>query len=878
MRTLEKMKALIVGLLLAAGPLAFAGENLLANADFSGDGICGWNGWNTIAAGTTRLERRRGAGPDGADAYRISFPVEERLSQGGITLVAGEPYEASAWVRTSRLEKGVRFLCWNYGWFKHDQSELFPEDTHGKWQRFVWRFRPMESRKTYSFALTGTTPSGSSLEVSGLCLKALSDAVSAKSKRASLPQPLVSRIVPIDPLLSKVDRKTGEVLFFYSGNLDDDVTSYEVAASADGGKTWASAPLGADRRSRVRLGRLSVGGGGEWGMTVGVRKRGKSEFLMTNAYRSVLEPDVAPGPSGKRLNNFVTELLRVRNPGHDVRFYNPRRGWVYIGFPQGRPVMRISFRDCAIPIAKVRQGEPHVETMRYLNAGWHDLTVEGKTEGTELVVRAVKRLVNVSPNTSSERTDLMEWIWRADFTRRYLYSFCNQPGFYWRSRTDAPLRLLENAYWEERGMRIESIIGLTDHDPARESVAGCRKRLLGSDAWRQGLDITVDESGIEGTRRHKRINYSEAVWEASDAPNAINTFYYDAPDAVFTDPYSQATEIASVVNSGRGTGMLYPEVYPGIANDVSVLKRWGDQFARFRKSVVDLVPGAAENILYYIGTFIEPSDWTDWSAPEADAKVLYADLIRRIATDPAYGDPGGLAAGYFGNTDDDVARWVSKVVRYYAIEGGTEDLAARYGFAYLPGHLRNPDFAEGLKGWEVASGAPGSVQAKVVEGYGGFKGQNRKKAPPGTGDSIALLTRAEKPNVLSQTLTGLKPDAYYLVTFVAADEEDLRRPGAVTNGFFMARATVTGGEEIPELSGLHYSRARRRGEKVVLFNQYRVVFKAVANTARLMITDWKDASDPGAPLGRRTYVNFVNARKYYVEDESELEWLKSRRR
>jgi hypothetical protein len=71
---------------------------------------------------------------------------------------------------------------------------------------------------------------------------------------------------------------------------------------------------------------------------------------------------------------------------------------------------------------------------------------------------------------------------------------------------------------------------------------------------------------------------------------------------------------------------------------------------------------------------------------------------------------------------------------------------------------------------------------------------------------------------------------------------------------------------------------RRRNWKEILFNQYRVVFRATAPEAELSITDWESERDPGGELGRRIYVNFVNVRRYYVEDDEELRWLTTRRR
>ncbi len=476
---------------------------------------------------------------------------------------------------------------------------------------------------------------------------------------------------------------------------------------------------------------------------------------------------------------------------------------------------------------------------------------------------------------------------------RYTIPFFNVAAFYRRSR--APGRIVaENAELNERGMEIESMVGFGSSEPDRAKIDRVKGILFGGNGWADGFPRTIDENGVSSPRPW-RVNLSEAIWNACGAPQPVNAMYADAVHSVYTDPTTQTSEISAVVNSGRGNGMLYPEAYCAVLADSVAAHQWEDRLLRYRTSVTNLVPGAARSIVYYFGTFLEPGHYTDWSRPEGDMKVLYGDFIRRIATDPAFGEPGGIGAGYFGYTDDDTARWLSRVVRYYAIEGGTNDLASSYGFRYLPGHVKNADFEKGLDGWNVTLGGPDGVRALVVPGYGSSGGQNRKKAPKGTGDHVALFTRQRAPNSISQRLTGLEPGIYYHVHFVAADEEDVRRSdhshfitdaeaknipsGLVTNGTFMARANVTdGGVEIPELTGLHIPWVRRRNWKEILFNQYRVVFRATSSSATLTISDWRSDSDPGGEFGRRIYVNFVNVRKYYVENEEELAWLRSRRR
>jgi hypothetical protein len=85
---------------------------------------------------TSRIERSAENGPGGLPAYRIVFGKTDYLTQGRLSLVAGEIYEASAWIRTVALAGDVRFYCSDKGWSRDVHGPVFPRDTGGKWVRF----------------------------------------------------------------------------------------------------------------------------------------------------------------------------------------------------------------------------------------------------------------------------------------------------------------------------------------------------------------------------------------------------------------------------------------------------------------------------------------------------------------------------------------------------------------------------------------------------------------------------------------------------------------------------------------------------------------------------------------------------------------------
>ena len=852
---------------------AVAFTNLLFNADFGGDGIggvLGWDPWNPAS----RLERPAEKGPDGAPALRLVMPKGDYMMQHDLKLVEGEEYEAGAWVKTRQLTNSVKFLYCNMGWYKDGYSPAFPRDTAGAWKKVTWRFRPAKSVSSYRFAFAGATDGGELL-FSGLYLTPVTAKGLAGSGRYLTPKAIPSRIVPVAPRLAEVDRDRPEIEFHYNGDLDGEPAEYEFAATVDDGKTWVTAQMGANRRGRVKFAPLRPAWRAMFPLKVAVRRRGGGARVHENDY-VIRPPAKVTGPAGRKLNNFVTELLSAPAADGTVKFFNPRKGWVFIGLDRGDVRTEIALEPMDLPIVRWRAGE-RFETMRFLDAGWKTLRLAGVPAGARLDVRAVKRIVHAAPWMERGVTDLWRWTvpggyWKSDFTKRYLFPFFNTASFYGHTRT-GERNVIENAYYEERGLHLETIININPRDLARNDAERSRRRLLGNSVYREGRTITIDESGVMCTTRDARVNFAEAMWGAADGMVAVNNFYCDATENLFDDPASQTTELAAIVNTGRGEGMIYPEAYVAGLKDPVAAHAWEEHFIRWRQSIADLVPAAADRILWYIGTFIETGMWCDWAQPEADMKVLYSDLIRRIATDPAFGEPGGIAAGYFHHTDDDVARWLAKAVRHYCIEGATDDLAERWGFRYLPGIVRNADFAEGLKGWRVE----GDVKPFRHEGYGKVLG--RKKAAPGVGDDVALFTRGDRPNRLSQRLTGLTPGRYYHIHFVAADMADVKTPLAVTNGTFLARGVISdGGEAVPELCGVHVPNGRLSGRKVPYLVSMMMVFKATAAEATYTITDWRSDAEPGAEKGRQTMVNYVNARPYYLENDEELEFLKARGR
>ena len=849
------------------------GANLLANPSFASDGlggICNWDNLYGDAAGCV-MTRIPGGGRDGTCAVRLCNLRQNYFRQTEVRLVEGETYRFGVWVRTSNLGTGHTFklLGWNRGWTQQFGHALFPEDTHGEWKKVEWRGKMVSSSdSTYVLSIAGKSATTNGIvEICSPYLEAESEKAASMSRPPDPMKPIRARIVPIDRLLHRIPYSKPEITFYYPGDLDAAVERYDLCGRLNG-KKLSPVPLGTDRRAVLKLGKPVIG---TYNLTVSVRDRDSGSEVASDTYRIRVGHHWLVPPKREKLNNFVEVITNAPLANAPYRFMLPTPTWVWISLDGGCPGTEATLDIFGVPVIRHRPGEAY-ETMRYLSQGEHILHVTGAPGSGVLRMHAVKRIVHCQPSPLLAQATPTTANFRLYATR--FNNFFNTAAAYSMNR-----RLLGIGPWEllgpwlmERGIALQGMVGLAPWADERKDVARSLAFIRNTPPWKGGFDILVDETSISSPRQ-SRISFSEAVWQtiADEDYQAVNVFNNDAVERVFADPASQATELASIVNSGFGNGMLYPEVYPAALKDEKSAYRWEEHFLNYAKSVESVLPVAADRIIWYFGTFLTIGSWTDWPCPEADIRVLYAHFIHRLATDPAYAPYiGGISAGHFTSANEDVGRFLAKALRHYCIEGRTDYLPPQYGFEYLPGFVKNADFEEGFTNWTVRAAADGKVEWKKIKNFG-RDGQRRKKAPIGTGDCVAILTRGTSaPNVISQKISGLEKGRVYSLAFATVDMDDYLKPHSVEKTF-ECRALVDGGVEVPELA---FERTTRgvtlQGAKVSRYTTKRIVFRATGPEATISFSDWASDAASGAPAGRHTMLNYIRFQKYYYEDEKDL--------
>lgn len=255
--------------------------------------------------------------------------------------------------------------------------------------------------------------------------------------------------------------------------------------------------------------------------------------------------------------------------------------------------------------------------------------------------------------------------------------------------------------------------------------------------------------------------------------------------------------------------------------------------------------------------------------PSVDYKIWMDMQFHHVATDQALFGLYGLMEYTSGYADEETVRWAAKLYRHYGIEGKTELLSKQYGFKYRLDHIVNPDFEEGTKGWTVEPAEEGSIDTKILEGYGWLQSRYPKTK---RGDTFLRMKRSgKKSNIVSQEIKNLQTGRLYLLKMVTADYRNLLEGKSVEQKHVIS-IRLDNVDLISERCfqfAIANNYAHHRGpfnDKHKFWMNYHFwIFRGKGKTAKLSISDWASETEPSAPLGQELMVNFVEVQSYLLE-------------
>ncbi len=830
--------------LLSSLPAAASeGENLLVNGTFVADQAEFPEFWSRSS--TENIVYESSGGPDGKGSVGLrgagASTGTVSVRQQDLTLVPGETYKLSGYVKTKGFQcRSGGLIVHNSGWLSATGLTKFPPDS--QWTFMERTFKLFESKDNqYGVAIYAIGPAGE-IDFADVKLEAVSEAA-RKGSRSPWSAITAARLVPVEPLLSKIPRERAELKLKFYGSLDGRRDGYECVATIAGSPTASQTIPVEDGEVLVRLDGL---GCGEYSLETAVRHSKTGETVLRTAYpiRIVDTPKIDRGKI-RRLNNLVAEVLNEPVPaGPDPRvfpFANPRDGWVFVALSTETPgpglTVRMDDSDTLIT------GETdRLEAFRELPMGEHRITVTGNAEKACLVVRSIPEIFNYPPCTNSYVAENGPYDW--NFMKEHvLHAVTTLNGG----------RLPGDAFGEAkaRGLKWLANFNVAPLDDPADVRQRMEKHPGMTEPQYDGL--TSDELFFG---RASMAHYTEALWRLRNPEKRlVYTWIVGKPGI----PSLHTDFMSACVNVSAGRGRLLFEAYcHPQADEKAAAVYLDDRIGETIRLFNAYLPNAAAGTGIIFGNFNQIPIISLEHDPAVDFKYFLDMQVNLVANDP---DFAGLATvGYWGTyyADEELARWSFQLMRHYAVEGNREMLSNCYGFKYNPALIVNGDFAGGLEGWELSPAAEGSIRPATIDGYG--KNCQGRWGAGKAGDTVCVMTRcADKPNRIRQTATGLEVGRAYCLQFVTADFRDVvehkhnpRRYGIDVE--------LEGAEILPDKSFVHVDRrkAHRSHDSRYLgkINLHRVVFRARAARQAIAFSDEKSVP------GEACMMNFIQLKPY----------------
>ena len=845
-------KALLMGVVLTALGAAVASEGGLVRSDFAFDGMAGYLGWEALSVsegGAASADLLSEKGPDGGPVMRISGTAKAcTFKTVRFALVGGEPYRLSARVRTKGLGRSAGLL--SLGGLK----VRIPGDTDGKWAR-IEREGPLPKATVQQHALSfgvENLSAGAFVDISAPKLEPLSEKAVAGSAPVGIVAPMTARLVPVEPLLSAVDARTGFIRF----RANVPTNGCEIVATVDG------KPLGP-----IAEGRHEV--------VVKLIETATGRVKVENTYPFLAVVPKLVKPVGRRLNNFVVEVVDAELKDGEYRFENPRKGWVFIGFDKDHRDAQAFLDGIEGPVITYREGEPS-ETMRYLDAGAYTLTVKGAAGG-RLRIHLIKPVMvgflnswregGFKGGTLSDRFGY-EFMRRNAFASMADVNIRFQPYYHRGSTPERRAWVIEQL--RLRGKRPLAVSACSPGESkSRASLAAQRKLFVDRQTFRDGYPVSYDENGLLMSMRDLNC-CGEAAWEMASMldPRPIYMDWFSIQGATIRDFDPVVAIMSANVNAGLGTGYLVSETYIGIHAEEAGFEKSIRNLKDNQRALASMMPEVGRRIIHNLSGFQQIGSWTSHLVPQVDRKVAMERLVNRLATDPDFAEVGGLSFTV-ACCGEELLRWGVRLIHHYAIEGRTDSISDANGWKYFPGTVADGDFLEGLAQWKATAAEDGSLTATSRVGFARSV-QKRNCAVHEEGDFFAVLTRSAKgPNRLSQTVRNLIPGRRYVLEYACSDLADVEHPGAEAHPDLALRAEVVGmpfdGFYTVE-DGLGGS-----GKKHARVRSVRHVFRATAAEAELVFSDWATETDPGGAVGRALTLNYIAVTPYFEPAPGTLE-------
>lgn len=801
-------KSLVTLLFLTVSWWCCADDNLIMNGVLDSEQSDFPPFWYTEMSNNTKYDRSGGPGGKGA----VILKRTANIRQGGMELVPGEKYKLSGMFKTSNFKaRAFMFVVHNSGWKQESGFRSIPENT-GKWIKLEKVITAMPSlHPNYGVAVHVADARGE-LRVTDLKLEPLSDKAKALSKNPiAIPTRL---IIPWQPRLNYIPVNK-PYMSFAAGKFPPPGESYQCRYSVD---DQPEKQCAVPANGIFTLDLRGVKAGDHQLKAILVERRSGKTVTEEKFTITLITPPEIKTEQWKKRNNLVTELLSVTiSSGTEEHvFYAPHDGWIHI---QASSVGKIKLDGKVLP--------QQSEVFQQVKGGRHTISAEAD--------KAVKLTVASVPEILSYPT-----FFRGDeFAEKYALRNVNVVN----QALGAAISPLYNKY----GGIIVSNYGIFAAPCTTDSMLERLNKVY--DRYVTEVDgVAMDECFFTSPRALG--DYARFLRKLKNPQDKlIYSWIVGKPTTILHSDF-----MASAINVSRGRGRLLCESYCIVhATQAEQQNYLNDMLCGTMKKYQRFCPEAETATSMILGAFSLSGYYNLSSRPEVDFKYALDMEMNMLANRPEFNNLRGLGCYEFNYADEEITRWGYALLRHYAIEGNKNMLSERFGFKYLPGLLKNGDFADGLRYWRKSGGV-------TAEKYSGFYSKVQRRWG-NSGDTYALLTKKNnRTEVLEQTVSGLIPGRLYALGFVAADLNEVRNHKVVIRkygiNFKIIGADIVSDKEQHCLLDKRHDK-RNTNPKV---NVWKVVFRAKSPQAVIRF----DNGDAGE--NEELMLNMVQVTPYFSQE------------
>jgi len=146
-------------------------------------------------------------------------------------------------------------------------------------------------------------------------------------------------------------------------------------------------------------------------------------------------------------------------------------------------------------------------------------------------------------------------------------------------------------------------------------------------------------------------------------------------------------------------------------------------------------------------------------------------------------------------------------------------------------------------------------------------GLGRPADPEHIGDTFLWMKRSERgPNTFSQSIRDLEPGRLYSMKMLSCDYNDLvnPKPRKLEEASKFIGSVVLEGVEVDAKRSFAEMYSSNPEPKIPVWITYHwKVFRAKGMTAKLIVSDWPGAQEPGASFGQEQIFNFLEIQPYH---------------